>query len=358
MSPKSKTLSIVVPACDAEPFIESCLRSILAQMEPQHALVVVDDGSRDGTGELAADLQREFAHADFTLIRQPNQGVARARERALAAAGADYVLFVDADDMLDPGALIALDAVIGRHHPDVIACDFNFWHPEQRRRKCRREALGYPPQALLNDREAILRTFFADRHMYVWANVFRREIYRRVPQPVFPPGRVFEDVSALARLLAECGTLYHLARPVVDYRQHPGSLKNAVSASWCMDFAQALQQLKQSFAALPASDAVRMHMDVSACHFYIGIVKNSYLLPWREGCAVREQVRERFLDSLFHHPLAVLAAMERGGVTTRDRKADAAAARQVRQALAGSLAFSIAKTASRRIKLWQRQAVA
>jgi hypothetical protein len=355
MKPQShKTLSIIVPAYDAEHFIEPCLRAILAQLEPQHALVMIDDGSRDATSDVAQRLREEYRHADFTLIRQPNQGIAGARNRGLEAATGEYLLFVDADDLLAPGALASLDSVIARDAPDVIACDFNYWHPDRKRNHRRRVSLGYAPNALTRDRDAILRTFFADRHMYVWANVFRREIYARVPQPVFPHGRVFEDVSVLARLLFECASLYRLARPVIDYRQHPSSLKMTVSAKWCVDFVAALRQLKECFSTLPASDEVRMHIDAAACHFYIGIVKNSYQLPWREGRAVREQVRQLFLDSLFHYPLEVLAAMERGTLTSNDRAGDARAARQARGALENRLAFSIAKAASRRIKMWQR----
>ncbi|MFL6671663.1 MAG: glycosyltransferase family 2 protein [Massilia sp.] len=354
MNPQSqKTLSVIVPAFDAARFIEPCLRSILAQLEPQHALVMVDDGSRDDTHAVAERLRDEFAHADFTLIRQPNQGIAGARNRGLAAAAGQYLLFVDADDLLEPGALLALDAVAKAHQPDVIACDFNAWRPDKQR-KSHRVSLGYPPNTLMRDRDEILLHFFADRHMYVWANVFRREVYERVPQPVFPLGRVFEDVSVLSHLLARCDSLYHLARPIIDYRQHAASLKRAVSAKWCVDFVSALQQVKHAFSTVPASDAVRMHIDATACHFYIGIVKNSYQLPWREGRAVRDQIRQLFLDSLFHYPLAVLAAMENGALQSRDSKADVAAARQARKALEGDIGFAIAKTASRKIKLWQR----
>ncbi|WP_167759719.1 glycosyltransferase family 2 protein [Massilia horti] len=353
-----KSLSIIVPAYDAAAFIEPCLRSILAQLEPQHALVVIDDGSRDATGEIAEHLQHEFAHARFTIVRQPNHGVATARNQGLAAADGEYVLFVDADDLLEPGALLALDRAIATHRPDVVACDYNTWRQRKKKHKCKRMMLGYPPNALLHDQEAILCSFFAGRQNYVWANVFRREIYERVRQPVFPPGRVFEDVAVVARLLAECASLFHLSRPIIDYRQHPSSLKCQVSSKWCVDFVWALRQIRDSFVALPVSDAVRMHIDVAACHFYVGIVKTSYQLPWREGRVVRAQVRQLFLDSLFNHPLAVLAAMERGTVISRDHEFDLTAASQARKALSGSVAFGIMKSASRRWKMWQQRLAA
>jgi glycosyltransferase involved in cell wall biosynthesis len=352
------TISILVPAYNAAFHIDACLRSILTQMHPNHALVVIDDGSRDDTADIVSSLRQEYADANFTLIRQDNQGISAARNRLLKAATGEYIQWLDADDLLLPGTLDALDAVIAQHRPDVVACGFNAWHPEQMR-KTHRVSLGYPFDTLLRELDAILCTFFADRHIYVWNNVMRREVYGRVPAPVFPVGRVFEDISVVSRLLAECGSLYHLARPTVDYRQHGSSLKMGVSSKWCVDFAKALRQVKEGFRELPVSDKARLHLDAAACHFYIRIVKNSYQLPWQEGHAAREQVKALFEDSLFHPVDEVLAAMQRGLEYSHDRGFDASVAAQVRNALSGSLLFSLAKTASQRLKMWrQRRAAA
>lgn len=346
-------LSIIVAAHNAQPFIAACLSSIVAQMDGSHELVVVDDGSRDGTGAVACAVRDAHPRRAIHVVWQPNGGVARARNRGLCEARGRYIQFVDADDLLLPGALAAIGAVIAAHAPDVVACDFRTWRPD---RGIQLVELGYPPGALCTGRDAILRAFFADRHMYVWANVIRRELYARQPQPVFPPGRVFEDVSVLPALLADCATLVRLARPAVDYRQHRASLTKAVSGRWCLDFAAALAQVKTAFAARATSGSVRLHADVAACHFYIGIVKSSYELPFLAGRRVRRQLERMFLDSLFHQPAQVLAAMERHAVLSRDPARDAVVACQVRKALGHSIGFAIAKTASRRIKLWQRGA--
>jgi hypothetical protein len=326
-------------------------------MRAHHALVVVDDGSRDNTAELAEGVAREFPHASVTLVRQQNQGISGARNRLLAAATGDYVQWLDADDLLLPGTLDALDEAIAAHHPDLVACDFNAWHPDQPR-KTHRVSLGYPAGAPVSDRDEILCTFFADRHNYVWNHVLRRGVYERLAAPVFPVGRVFEDVAVVSGLLARCDSLVRLARPTVDYRQHAGSLKMATSAKWCVDFAHALGQVKQGFAGLPVSDKVRLHIDATACHFYIRIVKNSYQLPWGEGRAAREQVRSLFIGSLFHPVGQVLAAMEQGMAYSHDRRFDAAVARQVRKALADSFAFGLLKTASQRVRMWRQRAAA
>jgi hypothetical protein len=354
-SPDRPVLSVIVPVYNAQDFIETCLTAIVGQMIHAHELIVVDDGSCDQTYALADAVRTRHPQHAIHIVRQPNLGVSAARNRGLREARGDYIVFVDADDLLLPGALAGLEDVIAHHRPDVIACDFQWWHPHKQR-KSRSEALGYPRAHLMTDVDAILQTFFADRHMYVWANVMRRELYDLVPQPVFPPGRMYEDVSVLSCLLSECRSLYRLAVPTIAYRQHAASLTKSISPQWCVDFASALRQVKARFSARDASLLLRMQMDVTACHFYIGIVKNSYQLGWSDGRAVREQVKALFLASLFHEPDAVLDAMEQGTLPSRDRALDRCAAAQVRKALRESVGFALAKACSRRIKLWQRLA--
>ncbi len=354
-SPEHPVLSIIVPAYDAQDFIESCLNAIAGQMGPAHELLVIDDGSRDRSAAIAEAVAERHPQHAIRVLRQPNQGVSGARNRGLQEARGGYIAFVDADDLLLPGALAALDSAIEEQRPDAIACDFRWWYPNKERKSGPVE-LGYPRARLLTDGDAILQTFFADRHMYVWANVIRREIYQRLPQPVFPAGRVYEDVAVLSCLLSQCASLYRLPIPTIAYRQHAASITKSVSAKWCTDFASALRQVRIGLAHRPMSEALRLQIDVAACYFYIGIVKNSYQLAWGEGRAAREQVKAIFLDSLFHEPERVLAAMEGGALPSRNRAQDRVAASQLRQSLRESFTFALAKAASRKIKLWQRMA--
>lgn len=340
----SPTLSIIVPAYNLARYIEPCIGAILQQLAAHHQLIVINDGSTDATAALLDAMLRQHGAANFTLIHQDNQGIAATRNRGLAAAAGDYIVFVDGDDLLRPGSLAALECIIAQHGPEAIACDFSMWHPD-RPAKTRMVSPGHAVGVMLRDQDATLRTFFTDRHMYVWAYVVRRSVYMRLPQPVFPVNRTFEDVAVLSRLLSECASLYHLPHATIDYRQHAASITKVITPQRCIDFAAALQQVAAYFADRNVSDELRMAIDITACHFYIGIVKNSYQLPWSAGRAARAAVKSRFLDSLFHPPEAVLAAM---------RGRSDSAWRQVGQALAGSLTFDIGKAASRTVKLWQR----
>lgn len=350
-------LSILVPAYNAEQHLGATLRSVLEQMGPDHALIVIDDGSRDATPQVVERLQQVYPALAIRLIRQANAGLATTRNRLLDAATGEYILFLDADDLVLPGTIAQLDAIIARHHPDLIALDFNDWHPHNMRRT-RLIERGYPAGTLLTDRDAILRTFFMDRQCYAWANVMRREIYARQPDPLYPPGRTFEDITTTPQLVADCASLYRLAQPCFDYRQHPGSMKRGLSHKWCTDFAQAVLHIRRHFETLPISDALRLHIDAATIHFYNVILKRTYEMPWGEGKAARRDVQALLAQNLFNPLETVLAAMEGTVLDSHDRRADRRAASQVRKLLAGNLGFVLGKFLARKLKVLQRKAVA
>jgi CDP-glycerol glycerophosphotransferase len=95
-------ISVVVPFYNNADVLEDCLRSIAGQTVTSLQVIMVDDGSTDGGGELA----RAWAAADprFTLIQSPNGGPGKARNLGIEHARGDFLAFVDGDDMLPPHA--------------------------------------------------------------------------------------------------------------------------------------------------------------------------------------------------------------------------------------------------------------
>jgi len=101
-------VSILTPAHDVARFVGTAVDSVLAQGFRDWEMIVVDDGSRDGTAEVVAARKDDR----IRLLRQANAGVSAARSRALAEARGDAILFLDADDWLAPDALSRLLAAL------------------------------------------------------------------------------------------------------------------------------------------------------------------------------------------------------------------------------------------------------
>lgn len=94
--------SIIVPAYNVERFLGECLDSVLEQTCSDYEVIIVDDGSTDGSAEVA---QEYVQHPQFTMLSKPNGGLSSARNAGVAVARGDYVLFLDSDDYLDPTLL-------------------------------------------------------------------------------------------------------------------------------------------------------------------------------------------------------------------------------------------------------------
>ena len=119
-------VSVIMPAYNARPFIEQSIRSVLDQDYANIELIVVDDGSRDGTPELA----EQFGDR-VTVLRQKNAGPAAARNRGINASRGELIAFLDADDVWLPGKA-SMQVRYLQNHPDVdfVYGHFKQWRPQ------------------------------------------------------------------------------------------------------------------------------------------------------------------------------------------------------------------------------------
>ena len=115
MTLSSSYVSVVIPAFQAEAFVDDAIRSVLDQDAPPGELVVVDDGSTDGTAERLAAWGDRIA-----VVRQANHGLGRSRNVGVAATSGRLLAFLDADDLWLPDKL-ARQVEHLEAHPDDLA---------------------------------------------------------------------------------------------------------------------------------------------------------------------------------------------------------------------------------------------
>lgn len=109
------TVSAIIPVCDGRAFVGDALDAVLGQTRPPEEIIVVDDGSTDGTAAWVEERYRGAGdHPRVRVLRQANQGVAAARNLGAAEARGDYLALCDADDVWLPRKLEIQLSVIER----------------------------------------------------------------------------------------------------------------------------------------------------------------------------------------------------------------------------------------------------
>ncbi|MBP3763634.1 MAG: glycosyltransferase family 2 protein [Bacteroidales bacterium] len=114
------TFSVIIPAYNASRYIERCIESVKTQVFTDFECIIVNDGSTDSTLEVCRPLIANDSR--FILIDSENEGVSSARNKGLERALGEYVLFVDADDWVEPSWLQELS--LQCHGVDIVQFDF------------------------------------------------------------------------------------------------------------------------------------------------------------------------------------------------------------------------------------------
>lgn len=235
-------LSILLPVYGVESYLAACAASILSQADGGVELVFLDDASPDGCAALLAALQA--AHPEqVRVLRHPvNRGISAARNTLLDAARGDYLWFIDSDDLMEPGALAALKALVDRHAPDWLMCDFRTFDDAtglaRRPRHAHQSSFSGPAKVLREDTDLLVRGLLQAGQLHPWSKVIRRAIWPAELR--FPAGRVFEDLAVFPRLALHARSFFYAPQVWVAYRQRAGSTLANLTAAKLDDWTQAL----------------------------------------------------------------------------------------------------------------------
>lgn len=218
------SVSVIVPVYGVEAYLEACLSSIAAQTCGDFEVIMVNDGTRDGSPAIMA----RWAKADprFRVLCKENGGLSSARNAGMDEAAGDYLLFVDADDWIAPN--LVEDTLRAARESGAEQVHFNY-----RRAFEERVEDAYLP---LKDEVVDLRSLGLPTYFYrywmpyvhgqeAWARLYRRSVVEENHLRFAPNDEVFaEDTLMSAMLLFHTERLAVLKEPYLYYRQRPGSI--------------------------------------------------------------------------------------------------------------------------------------
>ena len=220
-------ITVIIPVYKAEKYLARSVESVLGQTYDNLEVILVDDGSPDGSGALCEDYAKKDSRVK--VLHRENGGAAAARNAGLDAAAGDYIAFVDADDHVAPDMLEKLYAALVDAGADMSLCGVAYVDGEGR------PLMDLPPMAaeIIGPKAFYERMEFAPeswRYIVPWNRLHRRALFDNVR---FREGRICEDEILSTEQTILCKSiaaipdvLYYDVRREQSVMTSPVSLKN------------------------------------------------------------------------------------------------------------------------------------
>lgn len=211
-------ISIIVPVYNVEEYLEQCLDSIQSQTYKNLEVILVNDGSTDGSKEIC----ERYCERDirFRLMNQTNQGQSVARNRGMLESRGEFITFVDSDDVIKEDMLEQLMKQMTSENIDIVECWYT--HNEQELKPKTEENIGI---VFRGDAKEALVSLCRDNvvRLNPVAKLFRREVILNFP---FLEGFIYEDVYSGIGILKQIRNMVKINYTGYYYRVRPGSTMN------------------------------------------------------------------------------------------------------------------------------------
>lgn len=216
-------ISIVVPIFNVEHYLKRCLDSIVAQKYEDYEVLLVNDGSTDGSRDIA---QKYLADSRFKLIDQQNAGLSAARNTGIAQAKGKYTYLLDSDDWIAPDLLATVIAQFQKNEADLLF--FNFFLAKNPNDYVKERWFTNRPEGMKEPLTALKALFSNQIGNFAWSYVCKTTLYQD-KDIYFPVGRSYEDLGTTYKLIAAAQKIYFSKDTLYYYFQEN---PNSITRTW------------------------------------------------------------------------------------------------------------------------------
>lgn len=208
-------ISVIIPVYNVEQYLPQCVESILAQTYQRLEIILVDDGSTDGSGRVCDELAQRDGR--IRVIHKPNGGLSDARNAGTEACNGEFVFYLDSDDYLEQDAIMALACIQSESQANVVIGNYSYTYADH-------EVITQPDTGTIQKytrKEAISLLMQGKLQTFAWGKLIRADIAKRHP---FPVGKLFEDHFWTHLVFQDCEAVAYSSKPMVHYRQRENSI--------------------------------------------------------------------------------------------------------------------------------------
>lgn len=200
--------SIIIPVYNIENYISKCINSILKQNYSNYEIIVVNDGSTDGS----VDVVNKIKSDKIKLVNKQNGGLSSARNEGLKYTTGDYIWFIDGDDYIEENSLGILKKYIEEKKYDVISFRYNKEYPKTKILQIDNIDINDSKQYPLVNTSACTK-------------IFRSEFYIK-NNFTFTEGRIYEDLSLIPFIMCKAQNVKFIEESLYNYIFRDNSIMN------------------------------------------------------------------------------------------------------------------------------------
>lgn len=223
----SEKISIIVPVYNAENYLRRCIDSILEQTYTNFELLLINDGSTDGSAKILEEVKESDSR--IRIVHKKNEGVSATRNLGLKLVTGDYITFIDSDDFVDKLYLEVLYKSLTENDADIASGNFASFNEERQTflffttEETYFEKV-YSPQEWLDQENNPRHNLFLTV-IFTPFKLYKRELWEDIEYPV---GRVREDDAIIHKLYLRCQRISFVNSAIYFYSQHEDSLSKTV----------------------------------------------------------------------------------------------------------------------------------
>ena len=209
-------ISVIIPVYNSSQYLSRCIECVLNQTFKDWELLLVDDGSTDGSG----DLCDEVANKNGTRIRvihQPNRGASFARKKGMESSQGEFLTFIDSDDMVEDDYLERLYHAMNQYGVAIAACD------QIKHQEGTELIVDKSGKVMLLDEKAIHDRFFNYQFWGFGGKIYHRSVFEGV---FFPEYTINEDYVVMAQLFNLYKQMAYVPMGLYHYMTHGDSLSH------------------------------------------------------------------------------------------------------------------------------------
>lgn len=221
---ESPVVSIIIPVFNVKPWLSESLDSVINQTYTNLEIILIDDGSTDGSGEICDDYRKRDDR--IIVIHQEHKGLSAARNTGLEHASGDFIAFMDSDDVAYPRAITRAVTEVQKTASQIIAFGVESYNKPGK--------IVSAPKAGKYNRADVLRSLITKNGIAgaIWTKIFRSSALRDIR---FPEGHNYVDIEVFLKAFDKCGSVAVIPDQLVRYRKRPGSITTSNTPETLLD---------------------------------------------------------------------------------------------------------------------------